>query len=80
MYRNFFVFLALGGQGTGREGGPKPAILSGQYQGEERHFYESKVLTMRFFFAYEMPKTLGLECRLMDSNALTVAMEEALLG
>ena len=79
LYMEFFGIIAIGWQWIRQASVAKTAILSGQYQGEERHFYESKVLTMRFFFAYEMPKTLGLECRLMDSNALTVAMEEALL-
>ena len=34
-----------------------------------------KMFTMHFFFRYELPKILGLEKRLMDSDGLTVEME-----
>jgi alkylation response protein AidB-like acyl-CoA dehydrogenase len=35
-------------------------------------FYESKVHTMKYFFHYEIPKNLGLEVRLMDTEVLTI--------
>jgi butyryl-CoA dehydrogenase len=33
------------------------------------------MFTMHFFFRYELPKILGLEKRLMDSDGLTIEME-----
>jgi alkylation response protein AidB-like acyl-CoA dehydrogenase len=41
-------------------------------------FYESKLHTMKFFFHYELPKTLGLHARLMDDTVLTLATEKEL--
>jgi len=38
-------------------------------------FYEGKIFTLRYFFAYELPKTLGLAKRLMDDDRLTVEMK-----
>ncbi len=38
------------------------------------NFYEGKMFTLRYFFGYELPKTLGLAKRLMDDDRLTVEM------
>jgi alkylation response protein AidB-like acyl-CoA dehydrogenase len=35
-------------------------------------FYKSKIQTMQFFFHYELPKTKGLNARLMDEQVLTI--------
>jgi hypothetical protein len=48
-------------------------------QGDELAFYESKMLTMRFFFHYEIPKTLGLTSRLTDDEVLTIASGKEVL-
>ena len=37
--------------------------------------HNRKMFTLRYFFAYELPKTLGLAKRLMDIDAITVAMQ-----
>lgn len=42
-------------------------------------FYESKLLTMKFFFKYELPKTTGLAETLMHPDALTVLKEKELI-
>jgi butyryl-CoA dehydrogenase len=39
-------------------------------------FYDGKLFTLRYFFAYELPKTLGLAKRLMDVDPLTVEMQK----
>lgn len=36
-------------------------------------FYEAKVHAMKFFYKYELPKTLGLAQTLMDETALTLS-------
>ncbi len=50
----------------------KQALLTQNPQGDELAFYESKVHTMKFFFHYEVPKTLGLAARLKDTEVLTI--------
>ncbi|MEL6670892.1 MAG: acyl-CoA dehydrogenase [Bacteroidota bacterium] len=40
--------------------------------GDQKAFYTSKIKTMQFFFAYELPKTLGLAARLKDPAVFTV--------
>lgn len=54
----------------------KKALLTANPQGDELNFYESKLHTMRFYFAYELPKTLGLATRLLDEEILTFAVEK----
>jgi butyryl-CoA dehydrogenase len=39
------------------------------------NFYEGKMFTLRYFFGYELPKTLGLAKRLRDDDRLTVEMQ-----
>jgi len=43
--------------------------------GENANFYESKIQTMKYFFHYEIPKTLGLAKRLQDTEVLTIVPE-----
>jgi alkylation response protein AidB-like acyl-CoA dehydrogenase len=43
----------------------------------EKNFYEGKMITLRFFFAYELPKSDGLVRRLMNGDGLTVEMDAA---
>ncbi len=40
----------------------------------EADFYQGKLFTLRYFFAYELPKTLGLARRLSSGDGLTVEM------
>ncbi len=42
-------------------------------------FYESKLATMRYFFEYELPKTVSLEKQLLNFDKLTIDMETAIL-
>lgn len=53
------------------------AALQNKISAADTHFYTGKILTARFFFAYELPKIKGLEIRLKDPDALTVEMEPA---
>ncbi|MFK7924748.1 MAG: acyl-CoA dehydrogenase [Bacteroidia bacterium] len=43
---------------------------------EHKLFLESKLHTMRFFYAYELVKTKGLAARLMDETVLTLVDSE----
>lgn len=42
-------------------------------------FYESKIHTMKFYYRYEMPKTIGLAHTLMDTEQLTDVTEKELI-
>jgi hypothetical protein len=50
----------------------KRAMVTQSLEGSEAEFYEAKVHTMKFFFHYEIPKTLGLAARLTDKEVLTI--------
>ncbi|OPY89149.1 MAG: Acyl-CoA dehydrogenase [Smithella sp. PtaU1.Bin162] len=50
--------------------------LQASSSGTDINFYTGKVFTCRYFFAYELPKTEGFAIRLLNSDGLTVAMEE----
>ena len=45
----------------------------------EADFYESKLLTMKYFFHYEVPKTKGLATRLKDTEILTITTDKELI-
>jgi butyryl-CoA dehydrogenase len=42
-------------------------------------FYESKIETMKFFFKYEIPKTISLSNTLMNMEILTIKKEKEVL-
>jgi butyryl-CoA dehydrogenase len=56
----------------------KQAMLTQNPQGDELAFYEGKLHTMKFFFHYEVPKTLGLAARLKDTEVLTIVSAKEL--
>ena len=45
----------------------------------DARFYEGKLATMKYYFHYELPKTLGLAERLTDDEDVTVGLDTALL-
>lgn len=52
----------------------KMLVTSGD--SDDMTFYESKVHTMKYFFHYEVPKTVGCATRLMDEEVLTIMTEK----
>lgn len=56
----------------------KQTLLTQNPQGDDLAFYEGKIHTMKFFFHYEVPKTLGLAVRLKDPEVLTIVSEKEL--
>ena len=46
--------------------------LEGKPQGDENNFYQGVIATLKYYFAYELPKTRGLHARLMNNDRLTV--------
>ncbi len=45
----------------------------------DRLFYESKIHTMKFYFKYELPKTIGLAETLTNPEVLTIIKEKELI-
>jgi alkylation response protein AidB-like acyl-CoA dehydrogenase len=41
---------------------------------KDLNFYHGKMFALRYFFGYELPKTLGLAERLKQADGLTVEM------
>lgn len=57
----------------------KQSLITGNKPyGDE--FYESKILTLKFFFRYELPKTMGLKETILTSEALTILKEKELIS
>lgn len=42
----------------------------------DKAFYSGKLMTMKYFFHYELPKTSGLVERLSENDGLTVSLDE----
>ncbi|RJQ84533.1 MAG: acyl-CoA dehydrogenase [Desulfobacteraceae bacterium] len=51
--------------------------LQGKPKTTDLPFYRGKLVTARYFFAYELPKIKGLYQRLTDTDALTVEMDSS---
>ena len=47
---------------------------------KDLNFYHGKMTALRYFYAYELPKTLGLTTRLMHTDGLTVEMRTELFN
>mgnify|MGYP002777725765 CR=1 FL=1 len=54
----------------------KQKLVTENPTGDEGAFLEGKLLTMKYFFHYELPKTLGLAKRLTDTEVLTIVTEK----
>jgi len=49
--------------------------LQGEIKGDDKAFYESKLITADYFFEYELPKSKALHKRLMSENRVTLNLE-----
>ncbi|MFN8355045.1 MAG: acyl-CoA dehydrogenase [Spirosomataceae bacterium] len=77
LYMDFFGIVAIAWQWLKQATVAKQALVTqNNLSAEDITFYESKLHTMKFFFHYEVPKTLGLEARLLDTELLTVETEK----
>jgi Acetyl-CoA dehydrogenase C-terminal like len=55
-------------------------VLSGKMDAiSGRDFYESKMETMKFYYKYELPKTLALSDSLLNTECLTIKSGKELL-
>jgi len=80
LYMEFFSLIVIGWQWLKQATVAKKALVTGSPEGDQLKFYESKIHTMRYFYSYELPKTLGLATRLMDKDeVITVEVEKELI-
>ena len=78
LYMEMFGIITVAWQWLKQAVVAKQALLTQNPKGDELAFYESKIHTMKFFFHYEIPKTLGLAVRLKDTEVLTITTEKEL--
>ncbi len=53
---------------------------TGDLPESEASFYQGKIVTMKYFFHYELPKIEGLRRRLMEADRLTIDMSDRLFA
>ncbi|MCG6911536.1 MAG: acyl-CoA dehydrogenase [Deltaproteobacteria bacterium] len=49
--------------------------LDGKCRKKDERFYRGKFAAMQYFYAYELPKTMGLAARLKNADGLTVSLQ-----
>jgi len=74
LYLELFSNVTIGWQWL-LQGIAVQKALDGGTTKKDVNFYQGKMFTLRYFFAYELPKTLGLAKRLLDDDRLTVEMQ-----
>ncbi len=72
IFMEFFSTIIIGWQWL-KTANAATVLLTGGSGDQGYGFYESKIHTMKYFFTYEMPKTLGLAKILMNDEALTIS-------
>ncbi len=79
LYLEFFGIITIAWQWLLQGIAAQNGLRSSPPEGEAL-FYNGKLMTLRYFYHYELPKTLGLAARLMDEVGVTVEMTDALFG
>ncbi len=79
LYLEFFGIVAIGWQWLLQGIAVQKALNNGAKK-KDLNFYQGKMFALRFFFGYELPKTLGLAERLMQADGLTVDMKTELFN
>jgi alkylation response protein AidB-like acyl-CoA dehydrogenase len=74
LYLEFFGHVSVAWQWLLQGIAVQKALKSGAAT-KDINFYQGKMFALRYFFAYELPKTLGLAKRLMDDDRVTVEMQ-----
>lgn len=78
LFLEFFGIVVVAWQWLKQAVVAQETLLTKNPQGDELAFYEGKLHTMKFYFHYEVPKTLGLAVRLKDPEVLTIVTEKEL--
>jgi alkylation response protein AidB-like acyl-CoA dehydrogenase len=72
LYLELFGILNIAWQWLRMGTVAEKALVNCGHNDVDAIFYKSKIQTMQFFFHYELPKTKGLNTRLMDEQVLTI--------
>ncbi len=76
LYLELFGIISIAWQWLKQAVTVSKALASAENINEtDAHFFQGKLHTFRFFFAYELPKISGLITRLMNSDGLTLEMK-----
>ena len=73
LYLEFFGIIAIAWQWL-LQGISIQTALNNECSKADFNFYRGKMFTLKYFFGYELPKTLGLAKRLMSTDGLTVEL------
>ena len=79
LYLEFFSIVAVAWQWL-LQGIAIQKALNDNAKKKDLNFYHGKMITMQYFFEYELPKILGLTTRLMRTDGLTVEMRTELFN
>ncbi len=79
LYLELFGLVAVAWQWLKQGLAAEQALADGPSEADAE-FYQGKVLTMKYFFHYELPKGLGLAERLREADGLTVDMSPSLFA
>ena len=74
LYLEFFGIITVAWQWLLQGIAIQKALKNGA-KTRDLKFYNGKMMALRYFYGYELPKTLGLEKRLMESDGLTVQVQ-----
>jgi alkylation response protein AidB-like acyl-CoA dehydrogenase len=77
VYLEFFGIITIAWQWLLQGMVAQKALQNGDSEADAG-FYRGKLYTLRYFFGYELPKTLGLAVILLNSDGLTVEADEKL--
>ncbi|MEM9823028.1 MAG: acyl-CoA dehydrogenase, partial [Bacteroidota bacterium] len=75
LFMEFFSNIVIGWLWLDMAVQSKEALVTGNKDYSEE-FYESKIHAMRFYFKYELVKTISLSEALMDEDVLTIATDK----
>ena len=79
LYLELFGIVAIAWQWLMQGIAVQKALNDGANK-KDHHFYHGKMFALRYFYGYELPKTLGLAKRLMQADGLTIEMRTELFS
>jgi butyryl-CoA dehydrogenase len=79
LYMEWFGLVCIGWQWLKMSIAAKRALLTGNTNASPE-FYEAKIHTMKFFFGYELPRSLGLAHTLNAQLTITMPLERELVS
>ncbi len=74
LYLEYFGIIVIAWQWL-LQGIAVQEALAGTVKKKDVQFYDGKMFTLRYFYAYELPKTRALKTRLTSTDRITVEMQ-----